>query len=184
MANASSELATQQDGATRLNGWKDIATYLGRGIRTVQRWEKTSGLPVRRLKHGPGESVFAFTHEIDLWQMTADAASARAAAMAADEGDASRHHRNGHAAGETSAARSDADRLSDSGGGWRCLRCWCWSCLPSPGSPGSGYPENTLPGRVVPIHERVRLHPSEQNGEQRNARILSSEQGRFRRTRI
>jgi hypothetical protein len=112
MANASSELATQQDGATRLNGWKDIATYLGRGIRTVQRWEKTSGLPVRRLKHGPGESVFAFTHEIDLWQMTADAASARAAAMAADEGDASRHHRNGHAAGETSAAGSDARRIS------------------------------------------------------------------------
>jgi hypothetical protein len=33
-----------------LKGWKDIAKYLGCGVRTVQRWEKL-GLPVRRPAH-------------------------------------------------------------------------------------------------------------------------------------
>jgi hypothetical protein len=31
-----------------LNGWKEIAAYLGRSVRTVQRWERLSGLPVHR----------------------------------------------------------------------------------------------------------------------------------------
>jgi hypothetical protein len=54
--------------SARLNGWKEIAGYLDRGVRTVQRWEKEFGLPVRRL--GPGEGVFALKHEIDAWQVT------------------------------------------------------------------------------------------------------------------
>jgi hypothetical protein len=35
-------------GPIQLNGWKEIAAYLGRSVRTVQRWEKDFGLPVRR----------------------------------------------------------------------------------------------------------------------------------------
>ena len=35
----------------RLDSWKEIASYLGRGIRTVQRWEREEGLPVHRLDH-------------------------------------------------------------------------------------------------------------------------------------
>ena len=31
-----------------LNGWKEIANYLGKGVRTVQRYERTLALPVRR----------------------------------------------------------------------------------------------------------------------------------------
>jgi len=34
-----------------LDSWKSIASYLGREVRTVQRWENTEGLPVRRHKH-------------------------------------------------------------------------------------------------------------------------------------
>ncbi len=30
----------------RLNGWKEIAAHFGKGVRTVQRWEKALGLPV------------------------------------------------------------------------------------------------------------------------------------------
>lgn len=49
----------------RLNSWKEIAAYAGRDIRTVTRWAKTQGLPVRRV---PGlRSVFAHTDEIDAW---------------------------------------------------------------------------------------------------------------------
>ena len=55
-------------GSGRLETWGEIAAYLGREIRTVQRWEKTMGLPVRRLVGGPEKSrVFAFKHELDVW---------------------------------------------------------------------------------------------------------------------
>jgi hypothetical protein len=50
----------------RLNSWKEIAAYLGRGVRTVQRWEKM-GLPVQRPKSGSRSSVTAATDEIDNW---------------------------------------------------------------------------------------------------------------------
>ena len=62
----------------RLSGWKDIAFHLGRGVRTAQRWEKDHGLPVRRLGLGKGETVFAFSREIDDWLVTSEADSARA----------------------------------------------------------------------------------------------------------
>jgi hypothetical protein len=51
----------------RLDSWKEIAAYLRKGVRTVQRWERTERLPVRR--HGqdrPG-SVFAYKAELDSW---------------------------------------------------------------------------------------------------------------------
>jgi hypothetical protein len=54
----------------RLNGWKEIAAYLDRGVRTVQRWEKDFGMPVHRLGPGKGEGVVAFAHELDAWQTT------------------------------------------------------------------------------------------------------------------
>jgi YVTN family beta-propeller protein len=49
----------------RLEGWKDIADYLRRGVRTVQRWEQ-KGLPVHR--HDDVGSVYAFRSELDLWR--------------------------------------------------------------------------------------------------------------------
>ena len=48
----------------RLDSWKEIAAYLRKGLRTVQRWERTEGLPVRRLGQG---SVFAYKSELDAW---------------------------------------------------------------------------------------------------------------------
>jgi hypothetical protein len=51
----------------RLNGWKEIALHLGKGARTVQRWEKLYGLPVHRIGREGGEIVFAFRDEIDRW---------------------------------------------------------------------------------------------------------------------
>ncbi len=50
-----------------LNGWKEIAFYLGRGVRTAQRWEQQSGCPVRRRKGAPRSAVFAFAEELDGW---------------------------------------------------------------------------------------------------------------------
>src|SRR5215472_8933393 len=53
-----------------LDGWKQIAEYLGRTERTVQRWEKNKGLPIRRLQADSPEEqprVFAYKSELDLW---------------------------------------------------------------------------------------------------------------------
>lgn len=49
-----------------LSGWKEIAAYLGRGVRTVQRWEKL-GLPVRRPNAHLRSAVLTSTEEIDTW---------------------------------------------------------------------------------------------------------------------
>ncbi len=54
----------------RLDSWKEIATYLGREIRTVQRWEKSEGLPVHRLMHAERGRVYAFTAELDAWRVS------------------------------------------------------------------------------------------------------------------
>ena len=51
-----------------LSGWKEISLYLGKGVRTVQRWENEFGLPVRRIHDkSPKASVMAFRTEIDGW---------------------------------------------------------------------------------------------------------------------
>jgi Tol biopolymer transport system component len=51
----------------RLDSWKEIASYLGRGIRTVQRWEREEGLPVHRLQHAKRGSVYASRRELAAW---------------------------------------------------------------------------------------------------------------------
>ena len=49
-----------------LQGWKAIAVFLERGVRTVQRWERTLGLPVHRMGASQGP-VIAFRDELDSW---------------------------------------------------------------------------------------------------------------------
>jgi CheY-like chemotaxis protein len=53
-----------------LNGWKEIAQHLGRGVRTVQRWE-ILGLPVRRPRSKSRSAVVAFADELDSWLKSA-----------------------------------------------------------------------------------------------------------------
>src|SRR5438270_11269898 len=50
-----------------LNSWKEISNYIGRGVRTVQRWEKDFGLPVRRPSGHLRGSVLAMKTDIDGW---------------------------------------------------------------------------------------------------------------------
>jgi TolB-like protein len=52
----------------RLESWKKIAAYLGRGVRTVRRWEADEGLPVHRHMHRVLGSVYAYKSEIDAWR--------------------------------------------------------------------------------------------------------------------
>lgn len=55
---------------TRLNSWKEIATYLDRGVRTVQRWERELQMPVHRIGTGKRSPVFSTTTELNFWVST------------------------------------------------------------------------------------------------------------------
>ena len=57
----------KQGSAKILNGWKEIALYLGRGVRTVQRWETRAGLPVHRPQGQDRSAVVAFAEELHAW---------------------------------------------------------------------------------------------------------------------
>jgi hypothetical protein len=50
-----------------LSGWKEIANYLGKGVRTVQRYERELGFPVRRPAGKSHAAVIATNAEIDAW---------------------------------------------------------------------------------------------------------------------
>jgi len=51
----------------RLEGWKQIAAYLKRDVRTIQRWETAEQFPVRRQMHRKLGSVLAFKDELNRW---------------------------------------------------------------------------------------------------------------------
>lgn len=53
--------------ANVLTSWKEIGQYLGKGVRTVQRWERESGLAVRRPAPPSRRAVLAIPEEIDAW---------------------------------------------------------------------------------------------------------------------
>src|ERR1700739_4595817 len=50
-----------------LNSWKEIAAHLGLGGRTVQRYEREFGMPVRRLNGKSRSSVHAYPNELRSW---------------------------------------------------------------------------------------------------------------------
>jgi hypothetical protein len=50
-----------------LSGWKEVSAYLGKGVRTVQRYERELGLPVRRPAGKSSGSVIALKAELDGW---------------------------------------------------------------------------------------------------------------------
>jgi hypothetical protein len=49
-----------------LTSWKEIASFMGKGVRTVQRWEAEMELPVRR-PAADRHIVLAFPQELEAW---------------------------------------------------------------------------------------------------------------------
>src|SRR5437667_11758783 len=58
---------TDTRSAGRLDSWKEIAAYLRRSPRCVQRWERQEAMPVHRLLHRKSSTVFAHREELDRW---------------------------------------------------------------------------------------------------------------------
>src|SRR4051794_30097321 len=50
-----------------LNSWKEVADYVGRSARTLQRWEKSLKLPMHRPAGRMRSAVIALRAEIDEW---------------------------------------------------------------------------------------------------------------------
>jgi len=63
-------MSAPQPPSGELTSWKEIADFLGIGVRTAQSWERNRGLPVRRF---PGEKsrVSAIPAELERWKRTA-----------------------------------------------------------------------------------------------------------------
>lgn len=86
--------------------------FFGRTVRTVQRWEKTAGLPVRRGGPGRGAVVASKLELAEWWQHRRDT-------LAADD-ESAFHESSGEdgPSSDTEAAPSDASRLATDTRAW------------------------------------------------------------------
>ena len=50
-----------------LTSWKEIAEYMGKGVRSLQRWEREMGFPVHRPCVKQRGVVLAYPSELDAW---------------------------------------------------------------------------------------------------------------------
>jgi adenylate cyclase len=67
ISSRSTAIRLGTDVAAALRGWKQIAAYLHRDVRTVQRWERNERLPVHRQLHLKLGTVRAVPAELDEW---------------------------------------------------------------------------------------------------------------------
>ncbi len=76
MADSAGDGSHPPEGAESdlLIGWKAVARHLHGSVRTVQRWERLEGLPVRRHMHESAGSVYASRAELDAWWSSRPAA--------------------------------------------------------------------------------------------------------------
>src|SRR5947209_19417240 len=79
-----SPIAAQRSQEDRLDSWKEIAAFMNRDVRTVQRWEKSEGLPVHRHLHEKAGSVYAYRAELQAWWRSAESKVASEPAVAAN----------------------------------------------------------------------------------------------------
>jgi len=63
----------------RLEGWKQIAAYVHRDVRTVQRWERSEQFPVHRQLHHKLGNVLTHKEEIDQWTASRRSSQGRGA---------------------------------------------------------------------------------------------------------
>jgi hypothetical protein len=81
-----------------LSSWKEIAHFFGKGVRTVQRWEKTLDLPIHRPPGAPSNVVLARTSDLEEWmhrgsvrtEMQAESSSETVASLPALEREVAR----------------------------------------------------------------------------------------------
>jgi hypothetical protein len=85
------QIHEQQPGVAILTSWKDIAHYFGKGVRTVQRWERELGLPIRRPKHTTKSTVLAVLDEVNDWVRSQQFSEERAGGVETESSELLRH---------------------------------------------------------------------------------------------
>ena len=104
-----------------LSSWKEIAHFFGKGVRTVQRWEKTLDLPIHRPPGAPSNVVLARTSDLEEWmhrgsvrtEMQTESSSETVAALPALEREVARlASLSGVAAEAADATSSVEERVS------------------------------------------------------------------------
>jgi TolB-like protein/Tfp pilus assembly protein PilF len=110
--NRGTQTMTTGNPADRLDSWKEIASYLRRDVRTVQRWEKKEGLPVYRHLHDKLGSIYAYRNELTEWFNTRQQSGAPAATGNSQEGSAEKIKLAVLPFGNLSGAKED-DYFSD-----------------------------------------------------------------------
>src|ERR1041385_8780568 len=98
--------------ADRLDSWKEIASYLRRDVRTVQRWEKKEGLPVYRHLHDKLGSIYAYRNELTEWFNTRQQSGAAGVTAGRQDGQAEKIKLAVLPFGNLSGAKED-DYFSD-----------------------------------------------------------------------
>src|ERR1041385_7150035 len=98
--------------ADRLDSWKEIASYLRRDVRTVQRWEKKEGLPVYRHLHDKLGSIYAYRNELTEWFNTRQQSGAAGVTAGGQDGQAEKIKLAVLPFGNISGAKED-DYFSD-----------------------------------------------------------------------
>ncbi len=68
--NTPSAMSAPDHASGLLSSWKEIAAYLRKSVRTVQRWEKELGLPLHRPTSADKRIVLAYQKELDRWART------------------------------------------------------------------------------------------------------------------
>ncbi len=59
-----------------LSSWKELAQFFGKGVRPVQRWEKTLDLPIHRPPGAPSNVVLARVSDLEDWMHRGSVTSA------------------------------------------------------------------------------------------------------------
>ena len=95
-ATPSAERGVSPPEGERLESWKEIAAYLKRDVRTVQRWESRGGLPVHRREENLG-GVYAYRADLDAWRQNGHKQSAGDVSAANGNDPAEREHPKRHA---------------------------------------------------------------------------------------
>lgn len=96
----------------RLDSWKSIAEFLGRDVRSVQRWERERGLPVHRVPGERGGGVFAYTDELNGWLHSRDTTVMLAEPDAESALSTAPAMPQGSAAGSTTSAHESLDQAA------------------------------------------------------------------------
>lgn len=92
-----------------LGSWKEIASYMGKSVRTVQRWE-TMGLPVKRPLVRAKGVVQASRVDLDRWMASEWALRAGFSKAKANEHTSNGSHENGATHCEVARDIRDSNR--------------------------------------------------------------------------